>query len=97
MSEGFTPGDWYVSELEATGQKSEFYIFIEPGVAVIERSVTGEHDMNDARLLAAAPELLAALESAQMALMGYTHQNAITLAALFKARAAIAKARGTPC
>lgn len=97
MSEGFTPGDWYVSELEATGQKSEFYIFIEPGVAVIERSVTGEHDMNDARLLAAAPDLLAALESAQMAIMGYRHQSAITLAALFKARAAIAKARGTPC
>jgi len=97
MSEGFTPGDWYVSELEATGQKSEFYIFIEPGVAVIERSVTGEHDMNDARLLAAAPDLLAALESAQMAIMGYTHQNAVTLAALEKARTAIAKARGTPC
>ncbi|KZX63212.1 hypothetical protein A3710_17365 [Stutzerimonas frequens] len=42
-------------------------------------------------------ELLEALESAQMALMGYTHQNAVTLAALEKARAAIAKARGTPC
>ena len=97
MSEGFTPGDWYVSELEATGQKSELYIFIEPGVAVIERSVTGEHDMNDARLLAAAPDLLAALESAQMAIMGYTHQNAVTLAALEKASTAIAKASGTPC
>ncbi len=48
-------------------------------------------------LIAASPELLAALESAQMALMGYTHQNAVTLAALEKARAAIAKARGTPC
>jgi len=42
-------------------------------------------------------DLLEALESAQMAIMGYTHQNAITLAALEKARAAIAKARGTPC
>ena len=39
-------------------------------------------------------EMLEALESAQMAIMGYRHQNAITLAALFKARAAIAKARG---
>jgi len=37
------------------------------------------------------------MDEAQMALMGYTHQNAVTLAALEKARAAIAKARGTPC
>lgn len=45
MSNGHTPGDWHVSELDATGEKSKYYIFIEPGVAVIERSVTGEHDM----------------------------------------------------
>lgn len=39
-------------------------------------------------------ELLEALEAAQMAIMGYTHQNSVTMAALFKAESAIAKARG---
>lgn len=41
-------------------------------------------------------ELLEALESAQMALAGYTHQNDITKAALAKAQASIASARGEP-
>lgn len=48
----------------------------------------------NAKLIAAAPDLLEALESAEMALLGYTHKNEITLSALYKARAAIAKARG---
>lgn len=48
----------------------------------------------NARLISAAPDLLEALESAEMALLGYTHKNEITLSALYKARAAIAKARG---
>jgi hypothetical protein len=48
----------------------------------------------NARLIAAAPELLAALQSCQMAIMGYTHQNDITRNALNFAQAAIAKARG---
>ncbi len=60
MSTKHTPGAWTVSELDATGEPSEHYIFIEPNVAVIERKVEGRDgcDMPDARLIAAAPELL---------------------------------------
>lgn len=48
----------------------------------------------NARLMAAAPELLAALERAHMALIGYlpAHRNAVTDAAINAASAAIAKA-----
>lgn len=51
-----TPGPWHVNT-------SQYYLFIDPVVAVIERKLAGqdEHDMHDARLIAAAPELLEAL------------------------------------
>jgi hypothetical protein len=50
----------------------------------------------NARLIAAAPELLAALETAYIALIGYlpAHRNDVTDAAIGAARAAIAKATG---
>ena len=49
-----------------------------------------------AALIAAAPELLAALETAYMALIGYlpAHRNDVTDAAIGAARAAITKAKG---
>ena len=55
--------------------------------------------MNDRQtftLIAAAPELLAALETAYMALIGYlpAHRNDVTDAAIGAARAAITKATG---
>lgn len=59
-----TPGPWTVSELMFGGEVSEHHIFIEPDVAVIERKVAGhdQHDMANAHLIAAAPQLLQALE-----------------------------------
>lgn len=50
----------------------------------------------NARLIAAAPELLAALERAYMALIGYlpAHRNGVTDAAIGAASAAITKATG---
>lgn len=59
-----TPGPWTVNELMFGGEVSEHHIFIEPDVAVIERKVAGhdQHDMADARLIAAAPAMLEALE-----------------------------------
>lgn len=48
----------------------------------------------NAALISAAPDLLEALQSMEMAMIGYTHQNDITRNALSKARAAIAKATG---
>ncbi len=89
-----TPGPWVVERAD------DAYCIANVGNLVIMPcggKVKHDNAEANARLIAAAPELLAALESAQMALMGYTHQNAVTLAALFKANAAIAKARGTPC
>ena len=60
MTQTHTPGPWSVSENDATGERSKFYIFIDPGVAVIERKMPGSDacDMLDARLIAAAPQLL---------------------------------------
>lgn len=61
-----TPAPWTVSELDASGEVSEYHIFIEPDVAVIERKVETRNegrDMANARLIASAPQLLQALES----------------------------------
>lgn len=65
MSEAkHTPGPWSVSDKNASGNVSEDYLFIEPGIAVIERKVAGQNecDMPDACLIASAPELLEALQ-----------------------------------
>ena len=98
MSEWIAPAPWsqdkYGSIVDGNGESVRFR-----GVSTLcagtEQAIA--QAKANTTLATAAPELLAALESAQMAIMGYTHQNAVTLAALFKANAAIAKARGTPC
>jgi hypothetical protein len=66
MKDKHTPGPWSITELNSIGEVSEYYIFIEPEVAVIERKVEGEdmHDMADARLIAAAPKMLNGLRAA---------------------------------
>lgn len=51
-----------------------------------------EATAEDLRLMAAAPDLLAALQTAEMAMLGYTHRNEVIVKALKDARAAIAKA-----
>jgi hypothetical protein len=87
-----TPAPWTVSELYAGGQVSEYHIFIEPGVAVIERKVEGKDqcDMADARLIAAAPDLLEALKAVVSAWeTGKPYVNEMGAA-----RAAIARATG---
>lgn len=89
MSE-FTPGPWALRRSRTGSGHTHIECPADESMALFKRA-------EDARLFIAAPELLEALEYAQMAIWGYTHQNAITLAALEKARAAIAKARGTPC
>lgn len=69
----FTPGQWSVNEFYASGERADCHIFIEPGVAVIERKIAGQdqHDMADAHLLAAAKELLADLQAAADVLRHY--------------------------
>lgn len=95
MSAKHTTGPWHVSELDAFGNVSDYHIFIEPRVAVIERKVDGHNhnDLNDARLIAAAPDLLEALirlrHWAEADQVNYTGDHPVALA-----RAAIAKATG---
>lgn len=92
-----TPGPWNCNHSSASGYDIVCSENSPTDVCVISRrdKTTGEIDAN-ARLIAAAPELLAALETAYMALIGYlpAHRNDVTDAAIGAARAAIAKATG---
>jgi len=60
----FTPGPWTASEINTiTCEIDPYYIYIEPEIAVIERSTIREDEEPfNARLIAAAPDLLEALE-----------------------------------
>ena len=92
-----TPGPWNCNHSSASGYDIVCSENSPTDVCVISRrdKTTGEIDAN-ARLIAAAPELLAALETAYMALIGYlpAHRNDVTDAAIGAARAAITKATG---
>lgn len=55
---------------------------------------TKKESKANARLIAAAPELLEALQNAQMALAGFVDRSGIVQNALDKASAAIAKSTG---
>lgn len=88
-----TPGPWNATKFNpVTGDIDDCYLYVEPGIAVIERNVRGrdQHDTANSRLLAAAPDLLEALseiinDGGKFVMTNETHR---------KARAAIAKARG---
>ena len=92
-----TPGPWNCNRSSASGYDIVCSENSPTDVCVISRrdKTTGEIDAS-ARLIAAAPELLAALETAYMALIGYlpAHRNDVTDAAIGAARAAITKAKG---
>lgn len=90
MNASHTPGPWHVNELNVAQEVDPYYIFIEPGVAVIERKVEGkdQHDIADARLIAAAPDLLNALTGLLMSQPGTKNQWTDA------ARAAIKAAKG---
>lgn len=88
----FTQGPWKVSDSYKSYQIPIIAADNYPcGTANGE---TYEEANANAALIAAAPDLLDALEQSLMALIGYQHQNEITKAAQNSARAAIAKARG---
>ena len=97
MSAAHTP--WTISEVNATGEVDDFHIFIEPSVAVIERSVSGVGDMENARLIAAAPQLVEALQAlvAYQNMGGFSGPVAHPEGAPFdKAEAALRAAGVTP-
>lgn len=84
-NQGFTPGPWVIEKA------ADAYCIASVGNLVIMPSsgkVKHDNAEADARLIAAAPELLEALEC--LLEMGHTKAGDL-------ARAAIAKARGTPC
>lgn len=63
-------------------------------VTIVEATEPTDEDRANARLIAAAPELLLALQSAQMALLGFTNPNDVVRKALYQVSQAIAKAKG---
>lgn len=103
MNTKHTPGPWEVWNWEADPR----HVCVGPqagGLCVADVVACNAHGiftaeteargMADARLIAAAPDLLDALQTASMALIGYTHRNEIIENALNAARAAIVKATG---
>lgn len=88
-----TPGEWAAIEWRCHAKTT---VVVEDASVVTGKRVIAdvETSEDDARLIAAAPELLEALQSAEMALIGYIHQNDITRNALQKIRAAVTKATG---
>lgn len=90
-----TPGPWKFHE---QGDANDYCLLTHENNWVISFRQNGEmrnaEQRANAQLIAAAPDLLAALQSMEMALTGYTHQNDITANALAQCRTAIAKATG---
>lgn len=87
-----TPGPWRVKKATVRGEVNEWYVTDDGGVAVIASCVTdtaGEPSEANARLIAAAPELLEVIDGLLNALPSATAHPAIKAA-----RAAIAKATG---
>lgn len=98
-----TDGPWSVEQEEIGGEVTSDLCVLGPSpsfryVASVSRCFQGdrtqEMEQANAHLIAAAPELLAALQTAEMAMLGYTHRNAVIAKALKDARAAIALATG---
>ena len=92
-----TPGPWTATKFNpVTGEIDDCYLYVEPGIAVIERKVKGrdQHDTGNARLIAAAPDLLEALEKVLRAGRGTSGRIILDADDEAQARSVIAKARG---
>lgn len=87
MMSNYTPGPWVVQETNFAQQKNVYAQTDKPPIATVYGS-TGENEAN-ARLIAAAPDLLAALKECITAVDVTMYGMAI-----HNARAAIAKATG---
>ena len=85
-NQGFTPGPWLLSGRTVYALNDEG--FNRFSALVQDAHTPGDELEANARLMAAAPELLLALEC----LLKADHDDVRAMA-----RAALAKARGTPC
>lgn len=88
MSNEFTPGPWTAVTLDDAGREIAFAL-VQAGSRLYMIGPENEH-MPNARLIAAAPELLEALEG----LLSIITDGLGNAAEAVAARAAIAKARG---
>lgn len=104
MNTKHTPGSWYVGDRQTNNNTLPIYadIHIEPIASVLPRPFYADTQEANARLIAASPELLEALQRVACCADTAAHllrDTAPDEAALFKkdaelARAAIAKATG---
>lgn len=103
MSEAkHTPGPWCISEAENSfeiiqdcwSDDGDHLGEVVVRAPEIDPENGGILNKADAILIAAAPELLEALQTAQMALAGFVDRSGIVQNALDKASAAIAKVEG---
>ena len=90
MPHSFTPGPWYVVEGRTHGSIEVFGG--DTAIAEIWRRGDAETEKANAQLIAAAPELLAALRGLRDAFLGTSVE--VQADAMRAARAAIAKAGG---
>lgn len=94
MSEAkHTPGPWVVDQEVNEGDDGLFFVVLADDGAV---TVAAPPTEADARLIAAAPDLLSACQSAEMALLGFLRHNLVIDAALDCVRSAIRKATHRP-
>ena len=96
-----TPGPWFIERRTHDNETTYYWVTASDGHGwSVDRymSVSGCIDEHDARLIAAAPELLEALKEAHNALELFASDESpsgqIAVAAVMQARAAIAKATG---
>jgi len=88
MKTTHTPGPWRVTHTGA-------HVGVECELGSICYYIgNGAEDNSNARLIASAPALLAALETAWMALGGVVHRNECIQHAMEKCQEAIEQARG---
>lgn len=85
-----TPGPWTAHARTVTAPETEDRLEMHVQINGNNR----EDNKANARLIAAAPDLLAALQTAEMAMLGYTVRNEVLVKALADVRAAIVKAAG---
>lgn len=93
---GFTPGPWVVvTELRDTDEI--ICDMLNNGYVAITQGQKLSNWRDDAALISAAPELLAALDALLIAYCDPGNQGGDHDEKVEAARAALAKARGTPC
>lgn len=99
MNTQHSPGPWAVAPSSNPKNGTDWRDIVGFGTASDfapgEPFYIGEALENNAYLIAAAPDLLAALQTAQMCIMGYTHRNDVIENALAACHNAIAKATGS--